>query len=253
MIMTNKLFIIIPILFLLSCVKEELNYKKLYPFFDSIKINKSDKTISLNNFKSKKNGLEYLLNQQGNLIEVRNYQDGYLNGNVFSYSTNGKLKGIAEFKNDTMVGNYFLLDTLSGKLKQYRERLNVNGSIIDNQIINYIDGNIDFKRSHFIRIKKRNEDEFEIQRSGYKGFPYLKIYLTEHDDDQLIFDKNKMTTEIISDDNQTINYKVQNKNYKYASGYLLSYRYPYEDEIKEKGYKQKEEIGVLTYFKIKLQ
>ena len=210
--------------------------------------------FSLNNFKEgKKNGLEYVVDKSGRIIKIRQWNNDYKNGYIYCYANNDKLKQLAYFINDTINGNYFELDTVSGSIVEYRELVNYNGTNIDNQIIHFKDGQIDWESSFFMKVKAVGEKNYELRIFGKIDFPFLTAFFKETDNINGLLKTTNADFEIVSKDNRSILYEVKKIDAKYAIGCLLNYRYPTDDEILGKGINRLQKIGPLMYFKIKLK
>lgn len=251
----KKVFYILP-LFLFACAEKELKTKKdyirLYPFFKNAVINESSKTVSLHNFDQTREGLEYLLNSDGSLSESRMWKNGKLNGLVISYSNNGKLKKLRNYMNDTLCGDYFVLDTLTGAIIEYREIIkSSSGGTVDNQFIEFKNKKIDTENSTFLVIRKQLDDVYKIVLFSRHKFPYYSIQYIESDSSVYNFKAIDEAEIIDLDKNRIFQGRFKDDKHKYVIGYFLNYRRPYVKEIKEDGYTEDEKIGLITYFKFK--
>lgn len=236
----------------ISC-SETKTIKNKYTWFDNIShINSS--YFSLNNFKpyKHKNGIEYIVNKNGEIIEIRNWKDDYLNGYSFRYSNNGKLYRVGNYINDTINGNFFSFDTITGTLIEYREKAKIDSSIIDNKVIVFNNGKIDLQKSSFISASMFNNDSVLLVLHSSSRLPYLRMYVTE----QIILNNNidfindgKL---VESNSNYYVGYKVMNKESRYLVGCILNYRIISEEESKKTGLDKNEPFGPLKYFRIKL-
>lgn len=227
-IMTSKkmkLFIYIGIfLGFVSCKNEKDKYLKKYPFFKNVEIYDKTKTVSLNNFTShnNENGLEYLLNENGSLLEVRNWKNNTLNGYSYLYSPNGKINVIAHFVNDTMSGNYFELDTLTGNIEFWSDKVVDEGIVVDENYIRFRNGIIDLTSSSFYQLKKLNDSVVVIGLPCKYPFPFTKVTVEETNNKEYKFSDNE--TEIKSKDNVHYYYKIKNRKTKYIVGKASYYR-----------------------------
>jgi hypothetical protein len=222
----------------------------LYPFFTKVIEFKETGTISLNNFESikNKNGLEYLCSNSGKLLEIRNWKNNLLNGNVFSYATNANIKMLGNYVNDTLC-NYYELDTLNGNILFYEEKIKSSLGITDNQIIYFKDGKIDENRSYYYVIKPYDKGKYKIFILGKKDFPNLKIVISEINENKFLFESN-INSEIIEMNNSNVcTYIMKNSSAKYLSGYIENYRYLTDQEVKEQGLEKGQTMGRLMYFK----
>jgi len=226
-----KLYIYIALfLVLASCKNEKDKYLEKYPFFKNVEIYKKTKNVSLNNFTSRnnENGLEYLLNENGSLLEVRNWKNNTLNGYSYLYSSNGKINIIAHFVNDTMSGNYFELDTLNGNIKFWSEKVVDEGVIVDKNYKRFRNGTIDLTSSSFYQLKKLNDSLVIISLPCKYPFPLSKVLIAETNDKNYTFNGNEV--EIKSRNNIHYYYKIRNKNTKYIIG-MASYYIPYNKNV----------------------
>lgn len=232
----TKLYIYVGLLLgFISCKNEQEKYFEKYPFFKNVEIYDKTKTVSLNNFTSHKNenGLEYLLNENGSLLEVRNWKNNRLNGYSYLYSSNGKINVVAHFANDTMSGNYFELDTLNGNIKFWSQKVIDEGNVVDEKYIWFKNGTIDLKSSSFYCLKKLNDSIVLISLPCKYPFPFTKVLIEETNDLNYTFNGNEV--EIKSRDSVHYYYNISNKNAKYVMG-MASYYRPYN----------KNEVDVIT-------
>lgn len=232
---------------LFCCCENDNKYIKQYPFFKNIEIHKEDGTVTLNNFKSNKEGLEYLIDTVGHLIEARQWKNNYLNGYLVRYASNGNIMMLGHMINDTLNGSYFSFDTIHGSIKQYREYLNINGRNAVNQIIYFKNGKIDFERSTFIKIKKISSSEYRIFLFSNYVNPYLKAYWNESNNCEYEFNKNEYDSITESITNKYIKLNI-NGSKSCITGYLINYRLPTSEELGA-GAKKDDLIGPMIYFK----
>ena len=249
----KKIFYILPFL-LLACYKKELKVKEgyinLYPFFKNAVINKNSKTVSLHNFDQTREGLEYLLNVNGSLSESRMWKDGKLNGLVISYSNNGKLKKVRNYVDDTLCGNYFVLDSLKGEIIEYREIIkSSSGGTVDNQFIKFKNKKIDIENSTFLVIKKQLKDVYKIVLFSRHKFPYYSVQYIESCSSAYNFKAIDEAKVIDLGNDNIFQVKFKDNKHRCVMGYFLNYRYPYAKEIEEGEYEKGEKFGLITYFK----
>lgn len=240
----KSLLILLSCIFIFySCSNEKNKYLKEYPWFTHADVFTNTKTVSLNSFKTRKNknGLEYLLDIKGQILEVRSWKNNHINGNSILYATNSSPYIIACFKNDTMNGNYFELDTLNGGIVFWAEKQNKNGVVYDNNYIKFKNNKIDFASSSFYSIKKINDSIVSVSLPCRYPFPFTKVIFTETDD--AVYEFNGSETEINSNDGIHYYYKINSKNKKYVVGSATYYRL-------SKGENDTGVTGRVIYFKI---
>lgn len=233
-----------------SCRNEKTKYLKKYSFFENVVISSKAKTISLNNFKSNnnKNGLEYLLDENGFLLEIRNWEKNHINGYSLRYASNNKLNIVAYFENDTMSGNYFELDTVTSKLLYWGDKINFHdGESSENQNKIFRDGKIDLTVSWYHNVRKLDNDIIHLYLPTKHQFPIAKVKILETNTDGYKFGLDTLSESVPPADANEANfyYKLKNKNSKYVTGtitYLLK-----SDQMNTNSI-----AGRTTYFKLKL-
>ncbi|MFO0358790.1 MAG: hypothetical protein ACK50A_17680 [Sphingobacteriaceae bacterium] len=234
-----------------GCAKED-RYLKMYPFFKNVSVHKEDGTVILNNFNSEnpKEGLEYLIDTAGFLIEARFYKKNYLNGYTARYSRKGKISLLGYMSNDTLNGDYFVFDTLSSSIKQYREYLNMNGQTTVNQIISFSNGKINYNASSFFRIKKIESELYRITLFSNFRNPFLAAYYCSSDVIEHDFYKDNYSDTIVGSNGNYIDLNVRDPK-KFVKGYFINYRLATAEEIKQGAIKD-DKIGPVIYFKFPL-
>lgn len=240
-------------LILVSCsyveVRKEVPDK--YSYFEKTEVFEETKVISLNNFKTryKKEGLEYLLNYNFQLLEARTWSNNHINGYVILYASNGNPKIVSNFVNDTVSGNYFLLDSLTGKLITWKEKLNMHdGFELDNQVIQLNNDSINYDKSNFYLIERANSDLVRIKIFGSYFYDSFTCQIKETDD---ALEEIKITqdSQAFNFKNNTLEYKIKNKYSKYIIGRIFNYMI--ETDTLNKVTKA-DTIGVNYYFKKQL-
>lgn len=243
-----KYLAIVIFLILFSCKEENIKYLEKYPFFKNVDVFSNANTVSINNFESRKNknGLEYLLNERGNLLEIRNWKNNHLNGYSYLYSVNNKISIVANFVNDTMSGSYFELDTLNGKLLRWSDKINYHEEeSAENQNINFKDGKIDLTTSWFHVIKKINDTTIQILLPTKHQFPLTKVKVIETNEDEYIFTQNNLDENIPFKEEALIQYNLKNKQAKFITG-TITY------SLKPNDMNENIITGRTCYFKFKL-
>lgn len=252
--MTSKISFFLLLIFFSGCeLTDYADIRAKYPFFENAEI--KAQLISLNNFNKngKRRGMEYLLDKSGRLVRIQQWKDGKREGYQFLYTASQKLNYLVNFSNDTINGDYFVIDTISGKISEYREVLSQRGVTVDNQIIRFVEGKVDMGNSSFIKIQAIGDGKYRIHFFAGNRLPFLAAYVHETDSVDVDHSRADGELEILSEDNQSILYEVRNRHSKFVIGYLLNYRFPTESECIERGLSKDQKLGPLTYFKIELR
>lgn len=241
-----KYILIFSSIILFSCSeKKEDELLRKYPLFKNVVIYKKDNTATLNNFElnSKKKGLEYLVDLDGNLIEMKNYSNGLKNGLVIHYSKNSKPHIVAHYINDTLSGNFFELDTIGGHITFWSEKLPKHGRVYDNHYVSFSNGKIDLNRSSFQKIQKINDSIVLLSIPCKYPFPNTKVVFVESDKEDYEYTGNE--TETKSSDGVNYFYKIKDSKEKYILGNIIYSKSP-KDENDESV------SGRIIYFKLQI-
>lgn len=243
------------LMFFFNCKKTN-DYLKQYPFFSKVDTCTESKTISLNNFDSvkNKNGFEYLLSlPTGKLIEKRHWLNNLINGIVFSYATNGKLKMSGNYRNDTLCDYLYVLDTITGNVLNYREKVKDSLVMVDNQYIVLKNGKVNFRHSKFYKVTHLHGNTYRISWFGKKDYPYMKIIVHETNKDEYIFEDMPDGVGIENGSNTSYDYTIKDPTCKFISGTMVNYGYMTDEEIKEYKLEPKSTIGLTMAFKKKIR
>ena len=246
---------LVALLFYFYKCEKSNKYVHQYPFFTKEYEYKETKAISLNNFESmqNKNGTEYLLSTSGKLFEIRNWKNNLLNGNLISISTNGNVKTLGNYINDTLCNYYYLLDSISKKILNYREKIKSNVGVSDNQFIHFENGKINDSHSYYYKIKCLKDNNYRISILGKKDFPFLKIFVTEINENKFVYDDNIDGALIELKNSIFLDYKIKNMSSKYLSGKIFNYRYLTDQEIADQNLNKGETMASIMYFKFKIK
>lgn len=241
-------------LLLFNCSKEKKSLcLDKYPFFSNAVINKENNTISLNNFDHEKNGVEYLLHNNGHLLEYRNWNDGMLNGKAVSYSVNGNVKYLTNYVNDTIIDFFYEVDTINPNSFKYTEKIKNGTDVVENQKVNVVNGKIDLSNSFFYFCKLMYEKKIRIYLLGNKPFSNTKVDVCETHINQYLFKNtiNKRAPEMLN--NTFFDYEIKNRNSKFLVGELIHYRQMSLSEIAEYKAKKDEIVGRIIDIKFPIQ
>jgi len=236
-----------------SCCQEESIYLKKYPYFENVSVHNEEGTVILNNFKSNevKEGLEYLVDDAGFLIEIRQWKNNYLNGYTARYCKSGKIVMLGHMLNDTLCGDYYSFDTINSSVKEYREYLNIGGYSTVNQIISLSNGIIDYNASSFYRVNKAESGTYKINLFSKFGNPFIIAKWCSSDTLDYNFYVDKYNYSATSSNGKYIDLTIQDPK-QFVKGYFINYRLPTNEEIKH-GATKEDKIGPIMYFRFKTQ